>query len=137
VSWQLRFLQGPEPWWGEFIDGKAHPQIGDCWYYPHWEDEQTREHFLQYQASRQYLEQWADKRPPVVVRLPPGFGFSPDERYYGGHWGDNPQREGWTVTGSLDDLSLVVQPSVNIIGTYHGWIQSGQVSDDVEGRTFG
>lgn len=112
-------------------------QIGDCWYWPNWDSDQgIRTHFLQIQASRQYLEQWADKRPPVVVKLPPGFGFSPDERYRGGPWGDNPAREGWTVSGRLEDHSLVVSPSINILGTYHGWLQAGLLSDDVEGRRY-
>jgi len=130
MPWPLRFRSEPEPW--------KDAQIGDCWYYPNWDTAEhpypmLRQHFLDHQASRQYKEQWADKRPPIVVQLPPGFGFSPDEKY---GRPENTARDGWTVTGSLEDGSLVVSPSVNVVGTYHGFIQGGQVSDDVEGRRF-
>lgn len=133
TDWPLRLRTDPEPW----KDAKP----GDCWYHPDWDRKEAphpavRRMFLDHQASKQYLEQWADKRPPVVVRLPCGLGFSPDEKYRGGHRGDNPEREGWTVTGSIDDGTLTVQPSVNIVGAYHGWIQNGAVSADVEGRSF-
>lgn len=132
MSWPLRFRSDPEPW----LDA----QIGDCWYYPNWRDdspfqEQMRQHFIDFQASRQYVDQWADKRPPILVYLPPGFPFSPDERYRPAD-DSNVERNGWAVTGSIEDGSLVVSPSVNVVGTYHGWINNGGVSDDVEGRRF-
>lgn len=129
MPWPLRFRTDPEPW------KDAH--IGDCWYMASWDATEhphpmLRQHFLDFQASHQYKEQWADKRPPIVVQLPPGFAFTPDEKY---GWRDgNPERVGWTVTGSIEDGTLTVSPSVNVVGTYHGWIQNGQVSDDVEGR---
>lgn len=127
--WRLRFRSGQEPWTGA--------EVGDCWYYPNWAaNEDVREHFLKYQASRQYLEQWAERRPPIVVRLPPGFGFSPDEKYRGLEWGDNPEREGWTVEGSIEDGTITVSPSINIVGTYHGSLARGVLSEDVEGRTY-
>lgn len=138
MPWPLRFLTGPEPWWGEFIHGKAHPRIGDCWYHPNWENPEhpypkIREHFLDHQASRQYKEQWADKRPPIIIRLPSG-PFSPDEFYSRPE--NAVERNGWAVTGSIEDGTLTVSPSVNIVGYYHGFIRNGQVSDDLEGRRF-
>jgi hypothetical protein len=133
MPWPLRYRSAAEPW--------KDAQFGDCWYYPDWDSQDApypavRKMFLEHQASRQYLDQWADKRPPIVIWLPPGFGFSPDEKYRGGHRGENPEREGWTVSGVLEDGTLVVQPSVNIVGVYHGWIQDAQLSEDVEGRRF-
>lgn len=129
MSWPLRFRSDPEPW--------KDAQIGDCWYMP----EHARSFFIEHQASQQYRHQLAVAkltdaepfRPPIVVQLPPGFPFFPDE-FYGRP--DNTERNGWTVTGSIEDGSLVVSPSVNVIGTYHGWINGGVVSDDVEGRLF-
>ena len=104
-------------------------QIGDCWYLP----EHARAYFIEHQSSRQYREEWADKRPPIVVQLPPGFPFFPDE-FYGRP--ENVERNGWAVTGSIEDGSLVLSPSINCVGSYHGFIQNGLVSDDVEGRHF-
>lgn len=130
MPWPLRFLDGEKPW--------TNGQIGDCWYYPNWDSEELlhqkiREHFLNHQASRQYKEQWADKRPPIIIRLPSG-PASPDEFYSRPE--NATERNGWTVTGSIEDGSLNVSPSVNIVGWFHGFIQNGQISDDVEGRTF-
>jgi hypothetical protein len=95
MSWPLRFRSDPDPW--------RDAQIGDCWYYPNWAtaDATIRQHFLNFQASHQYREQWEGKRPPIVVQLPPGFGFSPDEKY--GYAEGNPGRIGWTVSGSIED----------------------------------
>jgi hypothetical protein len=125
MAWALRFRDDPKPW--------KDAQIGDCWYHPNWvEGDAGRQFFLNHQASRKYKDQWADKRPPIIIRLPSG-PFSPDE-FYGRP--ENTDRDGWTVTGSIEDGSLVVSPSVNIVGYYHGFVQGGAVSDDVEGRVF-
>ena len=142
MPWPLCFRDDPKPW------ENARP--GDCWYYPEWTEQAhpyplVRNYFMEHQASVQYIEQNARERPPIIVYLPlapgvgehSGFPFSPDEKYRGGQWGANLDRMGWTVTGRLEDSTLTVQPSVNVIGTYHGWIGNGMVSDDVEGRTAG
>jgi hypothetical protein len=130
----LRLRTDPEPW--------NSAEIGDCWYFPGWTSNDPpapiiRQHFLAHQASRQYVDHWLDERPPLIVWLPPGFGFSPDERYRGGgRWGLNPQCEGWNVLGSLEAGDLSVTPSINVVGAYHGSIVNGVISDDLEGRTF-
>ena len=43
---------------------------------------------------------------------------------------------GWAVTGLLEGGDLTLSPSVNFAGDYHGWIQEGVLSSDVESRTF-
>jgi len=72
-------------------------------------------------------------RPPMYVSLPGGTWFLIDSRFYdpahGGFYG-----EGWNPTGQAPQVTL--HPSVNNHGRYHGWIQNGVISDDVEGRTF-
>jgi hypothetical protein len=45
--------------------------------------------------------------------------------------GDGP---GWTRTGTPPNVTA--SPSINYVGEYHGWLQNGVLSDDVEGRTF-
>jgi hypothetical protein len=131
MPWPLRFIVGD-------MNSRHTPMIGDCWYMPNWDDPERpypmlRDYFLKHQASRQYVNEWSDKRPPIMVRLPPGFAFTPDEAY---DRPDNVERNGWTVVGSIEDGTLHVSPSVNVVGVYHGWIQYGVVSDDVEGRRF-
>ncbi len=126
MPWPLRLVDGHEPW--------KDAQIGDCWYHPNWmEGDRSRAFFLNHLASHQYLEQWADKRPPIIVYLPSG-PACPDEFY------SRPEnyiaKEGWTVTGSIEDGTLSVSPSINMVGHYHGFIQGSVVTDDVEGRHF-
>lgn len=42
--------------------------------------------------------------------------------------------EGWKVTGTPP--TITVTPSINCIGSYHGYIRDGVITDDCEGRTF-
>ncbi len=75
-------------------------------------------------------EYWRDnaaKRPPLCVVLPSGDWFAVD-----GTASDNDH--GWTVTGNPPNIT--VSPSINAIGSYHGWLQNGVLSDDCEGRRF-
>jgi hypothetical protein len=49
---------------------------------------------------------------------------------------DRPGTNGcrWTRTG--EPPNVTVSPSINYVGSYHGWVQNGYVSDDVDGRKF-
>lgn len=42
--------------------------------------------------------------------------------------------DGWTVTGKPPDIT--VSPSINYVGSYHGWLQNGVISQDVDGRNY-
>lgn len=70
-------------------------------------------------------------RPPLFVMLPGNVLFCIDGQcqsngqFYGG----------WTVTG--DASNITVSPSINMGSTYHGFLQNGVISDDVEGRKYG
>jgi len=49
--------------------------------------------------------------------------------------------EGWDVTikGEMCDgepLYITVHPSINCVGSYHGWLKNGIISKDVEGRKY-
>ena len=81
--------------------------------------------------SPQYRREFGGKRPPLVVRLPCGYDFCIDfrARRDGGAYGD-----GWAVSGTPPQITL--SPSINIVGSYHGWIRDGVITDDCEGRTF-
>jgi hypothetical protein len=100
---------------------------GDMWYAPWYIEGGKRMNYL----TDEYARDWMDKRPPLVVRLPDGTSFMVDCRCtVDGVLQDH----GWTVTG--EPPNITVSPSINIIGYYHGWLQNGILSDDVEGRTY-
>ena len=78
--------------------------------------------------SPEYWRDHGDRRPPLQVVLPGQNWFDIDSRAGG-------TDHGWTVTG--EPPNLTVSPSINSIGSYHGWLRGGVLSDDVEGRRFG
>ena len=81
--------------------------------------------------SPEYHRDWAAKRPPLVVVLPDGNDFCIDSvTISDGVLGDH----GWQVTGEAPSVTL--SPSINVKGSYHGYIQNGVITDDCEGRTF-
>jgi hypothetical protein len=81
--------------------------------------------------SAEYRRDWLATRLPLFVVLPNGEEFCPDFCY--SHTRGNTQA-GWTVTGEAPNIT--VSPSINCIGRFHGWLQNGVISEDVEGRTF-
>lgn len=124
MSWTCRFLE-KKP------DEPSEIQIGDMWYANHLIDDLDllvtyEEQFF----SVEYKRDWMGKRPPIFVKLPGGAHFSPDFRATNPAHGES----GWVVTGNPPNIT--VSPSINAIGMYHGFLQNGILSDDVEGRKF-
>lgn len=108
---------------------------GDMWFAP-WminvfktPEELIKSTFI----SPEYIRDWCGKRPPIVVILPNGDRFMVDKCAY-------QQDHGWTVTGEAPNITL--SPSINCIREehpktgYHGWLQNGILSDDLEGRKY-
>lgn len=88
--------------------------------------------------SRQYMEQWFGKRPPIVVALPLGncvYHFCVDGPYRS-RGESNPNFDGWDVTGDLPNIT--VSPSIDMSASHgwHGFIKNGVVGDDVSGIKF-
>jgi hypothetical protein len=109
------------------VDAKATgKQPGDVWFAP-WLLEPDWARLL----SDEYKRDWMGKRLPLVVRLPNGLDFVVDSPASG-------QTSGWTVTGEAP--SITVSPSINCWpGDPHGWhgfLQSGVLTDDLEGRRY-
>lgn len=105
----------------------ATPQPGDCWPAPYIvAPGEDRNWYVEYWLSPEYVRDWLDKRPPIIVRLPDGAEWCIDQRAT-----DNDH--GWTVTG--EPPHLTANPSIASIG-YHGWLRDGVLTDDVEGRSF-
>ncbi len=96
--------------------------IGACWFEP-----KTYTGRL----SPKYFTRHTMHRAPLTVLLPGRHTFCVDGLAYNqnGYHGD-----GWDVTG--DPPMITVTPSINLVGLYHGWITSGAITDDCEGRTF-
>ena len=107
--------------------GAVDLRIGDMWEAP-WLLEGSFRDVL----SEHYWKQWAGKRPPLLVRMPGRWEFSPDvcSRQHGVHVRDT----GWHVFSTPP--MITVQPSVNAEGIYHGWIRAGFITDDYEGRRY-
>lgn len=64
----------------------------------------------------------------IFIKVPGSdFGWCIDYLYGG-------SAHGWSVTGTFPDISI--NPSINHEGIYHGWVQSGELSDDIEGRRY-
>lgn len=72
----------------------------------------------------------------LAVRLPQGTVFIMD----GPAWDRSGKRPcPWSRTGTAPDV--VLSPSINIVGSYHGWLGQGGaapgwLTDDIEGRRY-
>lgn len=117
MSWPIR-LHAERP---------LNPKIGDMWPNP-W---MLEEPFFLRRLSPAYLAK-KHERAPLVVRLPGSTEFCIDTLA----WRDGQvYGNGWTVTGEAPRVTL--SPSINIVGSYHGWIRDGVITDDCEGRSYG
>jgi hypothetical protein len=127
VSWPL--VEVPFP----FPEGVRRVDLapGSCWRIP------LAYRYRDFPDGPTYGEDNADLFSPeflasgrdavVVIRLPGGADWSPD-------WKASGDGNGWTVTGEFPRITA--HPSVNAVGTYHGWLTDGVLSNDVEGRVF-
>ncbi len=118
MSWPLIFI--PD----EDLPFKARPPIGACWYDEHW---------LKWREAiaPNYLKHNASRRRPIVVQLPTG-AWCVDLRARNqerGWYGD-----GWEVVGDLPNIT--VTPSIHLPGLYHGYITSGEITADIDGRRY-
>lgn len=110
--------------------------IGTMFYGPNKEEAEARDPkwngYMRLQVeylSQYYLDNNSHRRPLFVV-LPNNDLFCVDGQCWSGgnHYG------GWQVFGEAP--SVTVSPSINIEGSYHGFLQNGVISDDCEGRTY-
>lgn len=121
MSWPLKMIdfQAPE------YEGRGWP-AGSCWFI-------TPENWGGYEAvmeqiSPEYVRDWQDKRPPLMVAIPGRgtdgwtFPFCVDMRA-----SDSPN--GWSLTGEPPNIS--VTPSIDAVGAYHGHITNGVLTDDI------
>lgn len=112
-------------------------KVGDCWYadpdaldpqgYKFWHSRVAHRSKL----SEAYRATWEHIRKPLCVVLPGRMIFCVDSMCYSGERG---YYGGWTVTG--DHTNMTVSPSINVGGTYHGWITNGWVLNDIDGHAY-
>lgn len=123
MSWQCRMREPPTA--ADRRSGQV--QIGDMWFAP-WLVEDARPVVENYLSTR-YIEQSMEHRLPLIVRLPGAIDFCIDS------CADSEGGErGWVVMG--DPPNITMSPSINVLGTYHGFIRGGVITDDCEGRRF-
>jgi len=100
--------------------GEKPPVPGDMFYRPDILEKHPQELAPHYFAHNSW-------RDPICVVLPNGTWFLVDSKTTTGP-------DGWVVTG--EPPNITVQPSINVVGLWHGYLTSGELSDDVEGRRF-
>jgi hypothetical protein len=72
---------------------------------------------------------WRDPDRGIAVKLP---GCSGMNVWYMSEPGTNGFR--WALSGDMPNVTAT--PSINFVGSYHGWVQGGVVTEDCEGRKF-
>lgn len=124
MSWPL--VEIPNPIYGEHARPWNDLPPGSYWTIPLAELEDKEKTWL---AVRPLSPEFrASGRDYVIfIILPGGAEWCPDMV-------SSEIGQGWTVTGELPNIT--VSPSVHQIGRYHGFIQNGVVTDDLEGRVF-
>jgi hypothetical protein len=128
MSWKLKPCEFPPT--PEEIECRA---PGDTWKIPlthRFDNGETYEEAWRHFLSPEFRASGRDH--VIVVRLPSGTDWVVDHVSSGSLQRGNPQ--GWTVTGAWPQIS--VTPSINEVDRYHGWVSGGEISDDLEGRTF-
>jgi hypothetical protein len=131
VTYALARTPAPDLRWDQYC-------AGDWWYAPYFlNDDGSRSKFL----GSYYYEHNAH-RPPIMVVLPGGCEFCIDS--VPSHQ-QNTGGAGWTVTGSPEDGTLTVDPSIKAgfglapdrpVREYHGFLQGNALTDDIEGNSI-
>ncbi len=79
-----------------------------------------------------YRQEYSLRRPPLVVRCPNGGSWIVDQKANNG--------DGWRITGDAPNITCT--PSINMgqyadqSRGYHGFLQNGEFTADLEGRTY-
>lgn len=131
MGWKLHFIEDLDKYRSE---GKQ-IRPGDCWLAPWLID--CPDSWFATSLSPEYKRDWANKRAPLIIRLPCGSDWQPDAKFGDGHGGL--KENGWMVTGEVPNITAM--PSINADSHvkawgYHGWLKNGELSDDIEGRTY-
>lgn len=106
-------------------------KIGNMFYLPKEYDETEWPWYLaKPERISEFYKQRNSDRQPLFVLLPGRNIFLVD----GKCWSSGNYYGGWRVSGIPPQIT--VEPSINISGSYHGFLQNGVIGNDVEGRVF-
>lgn len=92
------------------------------------------EFWIAHYLSEEYMRDWHGARPPITVVLPDGTPWCIDHRFSQHNGAKGPQ-PGWTIAGVAP--LITASPSIHFVGSYHGFLRDGVLSDDLDGRTYG
>jgi hypothetical protein len=124
MPWKLKLIEDKGVNWSDHLPG-------DMWYAPYYKEDwagtpdqigNPEGRFL----SDRYLREDFNKRDPICIRLPDGHIWCIDQK-------STNSLEGWQISGEVPNLTA--SPSILSPG-YHGWLQNGVLSDDLEGRAY-
>jgi hypothetical protein len=129
MVWQCRLREKPAR-----FNAEAGIRVGDMWF-DDWKLAEDCPPAIRADLSVEYRRDWEGRRLPLIVAVPAlsgstGWRLVPIDEHY-----TRPgETHGWTVTG--EPPRITVQPSINAVGDYHGWLIDGVLRDDVEGRRY-
>lgn len=113
------------------------PKIGDVW--PVIENDDDSDTLIL--LSERYKRGENGKRPPLIVVLPSIYNKDGERFLIDRYASGAKNKTGWKVTtiGELENgktPNITMEPSINCVGSYHGYIRNGVITDDCEGRKF-
>ena len=114
MPWSIVVHDKPVPW--------EQRKIGDAW----WVDLDDPNNPWHVDVGREHV----GLRRVLFVTLPGHENGYPFCVHSAASRGDS----GWDVTGTAPKIT--VSPSIHIVGSYHGWIRDGVITDDCDGRVF-
>lgn len=118
-------------------DGPWSLEIGDCWYADmDSKDDEGYSFWFERDAKRQHLSDYYfannSWRKPICVTMPGQAIFCVDSKVVS----NGVRSGGWTVTGDVIQSNLTVHPSINMGGTYHGYVTQNLLQSECEGRLY-
>jgi hypothetical protein len=128
--WTCRLVEYEPP----YVRGDY--QVGDMFWGPTAEEQARRDPkfnrwvYLQCRYLSDYYKENNINRRPLFLVLPDNTLFCVDGQF----WNMGEHHGGWEVKG--DAPNITVSPSINIVGSYHGWLIDGVLSADCEGRLY-
>jgi hypothetical protein len=136
MPWPLIHL-APDEWLARHRNAPGFQplEIGHCAYAP-WLFTEDGYHYITSALGSRYRSLPEPRRAPIIIALPyAGTKYQiwvPDQQAWNSTQGNH--GEGWLVTGELPRVTIT--PSINCVGTYHGFVTEGVIADDCEGRKF-